>query len=132
MTISNALHALFVDAKLQTAVFVVAVDFVLGVLASLKMGTFRLSYIGDFGRNDILQKLVPWASLYIAAKFAGSQQLVIPGLDLADAAMAAYVIVMAAWTGSILKSINDLRLGAGTIEPKTAVVGSENSAPPKD
>lgn len=110
MNITTALHALFADLKLQAALAVIFVDFVLGVICAVKLNTFRLSYIADFAKNDVLEKLVPWGVLYVASKFAGHQQIVIPGIDLGTAAMAIYVVIIGAWTGSIASSLAQLGL----------------------
>lgn len=110
MNLGQMLSVFMHDAKVEAAVAVVALDFVLGVLAALKAGTFRLSYVADFGRNDIAFKLAPYFVLYSGALVAGNQNIVIPGIDLGVIAGAAYVGFMAAWVGSILKSLADLGL----------------------
>ena len=141
MTIAHAIQAFFQDLKLQTALVVVFIDFVLGIIAALKLGKFRLSYVGDLARNDVLFKLLPWMVVYIGAKFAGHQQLVIPGIDLNVAADGLYVVIMAAWAGSLLASLAEL--GLPVTNAKAALnarvgkfpqwaAGSENAAPPKD
>lgn len=129
MTFTQALHALFVDMKLQIALVVVFVDFVLGCIVALKLGTFRLSYVADFCRNDLLYKLVPWGVIYIASKFAGHQQLVIPGVDLGVAAGAVYATLIAAWTGSILSSLAQLGFATPAARPKagTMLTAPENT-----
>jgi hypothetical protein len=136
----HALQAFFVDMKFQVALVVIFVDFVLGVIAALKLGTFRLSYLGDFGRNDVLFKLVPWLVVYVAAEFAGHQQLVIPGVDLGVAAGAVYVAMLASWTGSILTSLAELGFDTANAPAALAArygkfpswaAGPENAAPPK-
>lgn len=143
MTFSSALHAFFTDMKFQIVLVVIFLDFVLGVLAALKQGNFRLSYIADFGRNDIEFKLLPWLIIYVASKFAGHQQLVIPGVDVGVAAGAAYAAFMAGWAGSILTSLAELGVPTGTNTVKTALAAKygplpgwlaapENAAPPKD
>jgi hypothetical protein len=96
------------DGKVEAALVVVALDFVFGVLAAFKLKTFRLSYVADFGRNDILFKLVPYFVLYSAALVAGGQDILIPGIDLGVVAGAAYVGFMAAWVASVLSSLQDL------------------------
>lgn len=135
VTLPGALHAFFADMKLQTALVVVFADFVLGVLAAVKHRTFRLSYVADFARNDLLFKLVPWLGIYIGAIYAGHQQLVIPGLDIGTAATAVYVAIIAAWTGSIVNSLTELGLpvpqGAPPLSARQAVAGDENAGPPK-
>jgi hypothetical protein len=98
----------FHDGKVEAALVVVALDFVFGVLAAFKLKTFRLSYVADFGRNDILFKLVPYFVLYSAALVAGGQDILIPGIDLGVVAGAAYVGFMAAWVASVLSSLQDL------------------------
>lgn len=129
MNLGTLLHQFFADGKVYAACAAITVDLVLGVLASLKLGTFRLSYVSDFLRNDVLFKLIPYFVLYSAAIVAGNTGIVIPGVDVGDAAMAAYAIVMAAWAGSIISSLAQLGIGAGT--PKV-LAGAENAAPPKD
>lgn len=132
MTLTSALHAFFSDLKLQAALVVIFADFVLGVLAAWHRGNFRLSYLADFGRNDIAFKLAPWLTIYIGAKLAGHQQLLIPGIDLGTAATAIYVVVVAAWLASIASSLTELGLPGIAQKVGLAVAGNENSAPPKD
>jgi hypothetical protein len=128
MNFGQLLHHFFSDGKVLAALAAVLIDFVLGVAAALKLRTFRLSYISDFGRNDVLFKLVPYFVLYSGALVAGSKDVVIPGLDLGLIAGAAYVAFMAAWVGSILASLAHLGIPAGG----TMLSGGENAAPPKD
>ncbi len=108
MSFQQALHALFNDNTLIAALILVAVDFVLGVAAAFAKHTFKLSYIGDFASNDLLQKLLPWGVLYVGAKLAPSAG--VGFLDLGAAAGAIYVLIIAAWTGSILASLTQLGL----------------------
>ena len=130
MNLGSLLHQFFADGKVYAACAAIVLDFLLGVLAAFKLGTFRLSYVSDFLRNDVLFKLVPYFVLYSAAVVAGNTQIIIPGLDVGDAAGAAYVVAMAAWAGSIISSLAQLGLGAGTAP--AAIAGAENAAPPKD
>jgi hypothetical protein len=120
MTFTHALRALFTDDKFTIALLLITVDFVLGVLAAFNKRTFRLSYVADFARNDVAQKLAPWATLYIASKFAPQEGL--GGLDLGLAAGALYVVIVAAWTGSIIASLTEIGL---PIRSRT-IAGSEN------
>jgi hypothetical protein len=109
-------HQFFADDKLKIALVVVFLDFVAGVLAAFKLGTFRLSYVYDFARNDLLFKLVPWFFLYTGAFYAGHQNIVIPGIDMGVVAGTAYAAMIAAWIGSILASLAQLGIqttGAG-------------------
>lgn len=110
MNITTVLHHVFTDTQLQTILLLVALDFVLGVLAAFKVGAFKLSYIANFARNDVLGKALPWAALDAGAVIAGDAHILIPGFDLSNAAHAAFVIVAAALVGSILGSVKELGL----------------------
>lgn len=108
MTIAQALHSFFVDARFQAALVLVSLDVVLGILAAFKAHTFKLNWVGDFLKTDVLFKLVPWGAVYIAAKYAGHQQLVIPQIDIDKFADAAYAFIAVQWAASIAKSLADL------------------------
>jgi phage-related holin len=109
------------DDKVHVALFLVIIDFILGVCAAVKAGTFRMSYIADFARNDILYKLLPYFALYAAALVAGSVDIVIPGLD--------FGVFAGAFYASILNSLTSLGLKIPTRNPKlaTALAGDENT-----
>ena len=109
----------------------VALDFILGIIAAIKMKTFRLSYISDFLRTDVAFKLVPWFAFYVLALVAGNVDIVIPGLDLGFIAGTIYVTIVATWVGSILNSLKEIGFPL-TKEIPASLAGSENSAPPKD
>ena len=100
------LHSFADDQLLQAVLVLIAVDLLLGVLAAVKQGSFRLSYISDFGKNDLLGKVFPWFILYAAGKAAPSTDVL--GIDLGDVADAVGVAVAAALVGSLLSSVNDL------------------------
>jgi len=119
------------DDKLIVALILVALDFILGIIAAIKMKTFRLSYISDFLRTDVAFKLVPWFAFYVLALVAGNVDIVIPGLDLGFIAGTIYVTIVAAWVGSILNSLKEIGFPL-TKEIPASLAGSENSAPPKD
>jgi len=95
------------DTELQTALILIALDFLLGVGAAFKLGTFRLTYIANFVRNDLLKVLV-WAALHVAALFP--QNISIVGLDLDQVADVVWIGVLAALVGSLLSSLRDLGL----------------------
>jgi len=111
MSFTQALQALFNDDMVIYALIIVLIDFILGVAAAFYKKTFRLSYIADFARNDVLAKLVPWAALYIGAKLAPNAGTGV--FDLGLAAGSLYAVVVAAWIGSILSSLADLGLKIG-------------------
>jgi len=126
MGIGNLLHAFFEDQRVQIALLILILDFVLGVLAAFvdKEQGFRLSYIADTLRTDVLGKMVPFFVLYGGYKYASGADLVIPGLDMEVLMNAAWVVVLAAFGGSILKSLNDLGLNLPTI-----VAGGDATTP---
>ena len=105
------------DTKVHIALFLVAADFLLGVVAAFRSGNFRMSYIADFLRKDILGKLVPYFVFYALALVAGQVDVVIPGLDFGVLAGAAYVTLVAALTGSILNSVREI--GMTNDQPQT-------------
>lgn len=118
------------DDKLVAALIAVALDFFLGVFAAIKMGTFRLSYVADFARNDLIFKLFPWMVFYILALVAGGVDIVIPGLDLGFIAGTIYAGIMVAWVASILDSLKELGFPGAKSLPM-AIASKENAAPPK-
>jgi hypothetical protein len=122
------------DDKVKWVLVLIAVDFVLGVIAAIVTGTFRLSYVGDFLRKDVLGKVVPWFVLYAAGKVT-TQELP-GGVTFATLADGAFVIIVGALGGSILKSLAELNLfstaakAAATMAPSatagaTALFGPE-------
>lgn len=138
MNYGQLLHAFFEDDKVMIALILIAVDFLLGIAAAVKGKTFRLSYLADFARNDVLFKLLPYFVVYSAALVAGSKDIVIPGLDLGVVAGAVYAGLVIAWVGSIVSSLGELGLpvpGVATVsrDPAAPVsaFGGENAGPPK-
>lgn len=106
------------DGKVDWLVLLVIVDFVLGVIAALKSRTFRLSYVADFLRKDVIFKLGGYLVLYAAAVYAGEAEVLgIPEFDPGLLAGAAYVVVVGAFVGSILNSLRDLGLFGGVERP---------------
>ena len=116
------------DTKVHAALFLVAADFLLGVAAAFRVGDFRMSYVADFMKNDVLGKLIPYLGFYVLALVAGQVDIVIPGLDFGVLAGAAYVALVAALTGSILNSVR--QLGTAPQEPQSfakALAGDEEA-----
>lgn len=114
------LQAFWNDGKVEVLVILVALDFVLGILAALKLGIFRLSYVADFLRKDVLFKMGAYLGLYAGAYYAGDADIVIDGLDLGVLAGSAYVVILAAMVGSILNSVRELGLVPGLDPPPSA------------
>lgn len=117
------------DQKLTGLLALIALDVILGVIAALKPpNEFRLSYVADTLRNDVLFKALPWFAFYAMDKISHSAD-VAGGLDTGTIAGIVYVGVVAAMSGSILSSTR-------TIFPElpfpNTIAGAENDAPPKD
>lgn len=132
MDIGELLRSFFVDDRFEIVALALILEFALGVAAAVKLKQFRLSYLADIFRNDILGKVLPWGVLYAGYKYAGEHDLIIPGVDLELLMNGAWGIVMLALGGSILKSITDLGLSApeGTkLTLKDAVAGSDPETP---
>lgn len=112
MGVGNLMHAFFEDTRVQIALLILVLDFLLGTVAALVDTTqgFRLSYLSDTLRTDVLGKMVPFFVLYGGYKYAGSADIVIPGFDLEVLMNTAWVVVLAAFGGSIWKSLNDLKI----------------------
>lgn len=123
MDIGHYLAMFAHDDKVSVVLILIAVDFVLGVIAAVEHGTFRLSYVADFMRRDVLGKVVPWFVLYAADKASHGASVVGP-VDFGTIATGAFVAVTAALAGSILSSLKDLGVGL-----PTAVAGGEVPPP---
>jgi hypothetical protein len=108
MNLGDLLHSFAVGQEFQTVAALIVVDFVLGVAAAVKMGTFALSYVSNFARNDVLAKVVPFFVLNSAALVAGKTDIVIPGFDLNIVKDAMFATVTAAMVGSLVSSLSDL------------------------
>ena len=135
MGIGNLLHAFFEDTRTQIALLLVILDVLLGVVAVFVDETqgFRLSYIADFMRNDVVGKVLPFFILYGGYKYAANADIVIPGLDLEVIMNAAWGVVLLALGGSLLKSLSDLGLFGDRTSPQLAggdPVTPEVPAPP--
>ena len=109
MSITDILSSFAHDKQLGLVLFLIAADFVLGVLAAFNLGTFRLTYIANFAHNDLLKKVVPWFAVYALDKASHAANIVGP-VDFSQVATAAFVAVVAAMVGSLLSSLNDLGL----------------------
>lgn len=98
------------DWQFKTALLLVVADFLFGVLAAFKTNTFSLSRVADTLKDDLLWKVVPYASLAILAEIAANQDIIIPGLDFSVLADAAWGILILAMVPSLLSSLSELGL----------------------
>ena len=123
-------HTFFTDAKVQSLLLLVLIDFVLGVMAALKAKTFQFDYVATFAKDDLLGKVVPYFTIYVGALVAGKTNMVIPDLNFGVVAMAVYVAVVAAMAGSIKGSLQNLGFSIPSITlAKTAPAAPEPPAP---
>lgn len=129
MTFAFLLHAFLSDKEVKLIFLLLALDFVLGVVASVKAGTFKLAYVSNFMKNDVLFKVFPFFILYAASKVAGNQNILIPGFDFNVYVNIAYVIVVGALVGSLLNSLSSFGFIKGVLP--TTLTGAENTPPPK-
>lgn len=112
-----------VDTQLQAALGLIALDFIFGVLVAFLHGTFRLSYVSQFLRDDVLSKLVPWVALRYVNKLVPG--LAVVGVDVGTLATAAWVVFFAAMVGSILGSLKQLGISG---LPET-IAGADPATP---
>lgn len=106
MSITEILASFAKDTQVSIVLSLIAADFVLGIAAALKLGTFRMTYIANFARNDLLGKVLPWFAVFALSKASGAAGLVGP-IDWGNASDALFVIATGAMGGSILKSLAD-------------------------
>lgn len=128
MDLTQILHAFAENDQFRAVAVLIALDIVLGIVAAAadKTQEFSLTFVGNFLRNDVLGKVVPWFALYAAAKASGSAD-VVAGVDLGTVADAAFVFTTAALVGSLVTSLGDL--GVPLPEPLTRSRGA--ASPPE-
>ena len=129
MNITAIISSFAHDKQLAVVVSLIAADFVLGVLASFKLGTFRLTYLSNFAKNDLLGKVVPWFAVFALDKASGAAGIVGP-IDWSQVSTAAFVAVTAAMAGSILSSLADLGWPQGSQSAREAVAGHAPATQP--
>lgn len=103
---NGLLHAFVNDRLVQAVLLLVAADFVVGVSAALKAGSFRFGWLHGFLETDVLAKLIPFFAVYAASK-AGASNAWFEGLrDTVGAA------VVAGLSASVLSSLSQLGFGS--------------------
>lgn len=113
------------DKQLQAVLVLIALDIVLGIVASVKLGTFAFSKIAAFLKDDVLGKVVPWFAIFAAAKFAPSVDVL--GVDLNQLQTVFWAAVVIALVASLTASANDL----GISLPRSLATGENEGATPK-
>ena len=104
----NLLNQFQEDPTVIGAFILVALDILLGVLAALKLGTFKFVLISDYLRADVLGKLLPYYGIWAAVHIGGD--VMIGDFGLIEETVGAGVII--ALTASVLNSIKELGLSA--------------------
>ena len=134
MTIGDLLSEFLADGKVEALVVLVMADILLGSIAALKVGNFRLSYVADFARNDVTFKVLPYFVVHSGAILVGQHDIMgVEDFDWGLIAGGFYVFIIAALGSSIVNSLQEIRKaprGHQTLE--TALAGDENAAPPRD
>lgn len=124
--------AFFNDTRTQVMLLLVALDLLIGVLAAIfasgRAGKFGLSFLADFGRNDLIGKVLPFIIMYAGYKYASGADIVIPGFDMEVVMDAMWVIVLAALVGSLLSSLKQLNIPIVNELPPT-LAGPDPASP---
>lgn len=122
------LHDFWNDSRVQIVLLLIILDLGLGVIAAAlsKTQAFRLSFVADFLRNDVLGKVLPFFLLYGGYVYASGADIVIPGLDMEVIMDGAWVVVLAALVGSLLGSLKDLGLLGNTADE---IAGPDPTSP---
>ena len=102
----NLLNQFVDDPTVLLLSALVALDVVLGVLAALKLGTFKLVIISDFLRADVLGKLLPYYAVWAAVHVSGD--IMLGEFGVVEESTGA--LAVAAVGASVLNSLRDLGL----------------------
>jgi uncharacterized YccA/Bax inhibitor family protein len=113
------------DPTVRLIAVLVVLDLVLGIAAAVKLGTFRLSYIADVFRNDVMGKVFPYYALWAALHVSGIDWS-ISGLDVIEESTGA--LVWGALLGSVINSLRDLGI-PGVTDAPDEVAGPDPSSP---
>lgn len=106
MNITAILASFAHDKQVALVLLLIVADFILGVLAAFRAGTFRLTYIANFIHNDLL-KVGLWLGVFAFDKASHAAGIVGP-IDWNQANLVTFAILTAAMVGSILSSLADL------------------------
>ena len=63
------------DPTVRLVAALILLDFVTGVAASVKARTFRLGWVSDFLRADVLGKVVPYFAVWGAVRVSGDIEI---------------------------------------------------------
>ena len=118
------------DKQVGLVIMLIIADFVFGLIAAFKLGTFRLTYFSNFAKNDLLGKVVPWFGVFFLDKASHAAAIVGP-VDWSAVDTAVFVAVTGAMAGSIFSSLMDLKLPTGTTTAVEALAGHAPPGPPR-
>jgi hypothetical protein len=106
MDFSSILSSFAHDKQVAVVLSLIVADFLLGVGVAFKTDSFRLTYIANFARNDLLGKVFPWFVVFALDKASQSADIVGP-IDWSQANDVAFGVITLAMAGSILSSLSD-------------------------
>ena len=110
------------DPGVRLVAALILLDIVLGVSAAVKAKTFRLGWLADFLRADVLGKVVPFFAVWGAVRVGGDIEIGGYGM-IEEGVNAAVVLALGA---SVLNSLRDLGLAKGLGD---TVAGSDTPPP---
>lgn len=125
MSIPEVVNSFAHDKQLQAVLVLIVLDLALGIIASVKLGTFAFSKVAAFLKDDVLGKVAPWFLVFAAAKFAPSVDVL--GIDLNQLQTVFWAAVVVALVASLTASANDLGVGL----PKSLATGENEGPTPK-
>lgn len=130
MSVGDWVHLFFADTRVQIILLAVILDLVLGIAAAAisKQQSFRLNYVADVLRTDVLAKLLPFFVVYGGYLYARNTDILIPGLDLEVVMNSAFVLISGALVASIIGSLTDL--GIWKSAPENIAGGDPNTPTP--
>lgn len=129
MSISDVINSFVHDGLFQAVLVLISLDVLLGILAALKRGDFKFSWLAGFGKDDLLGKVVPWFVIYTAAKYAPN--VAVLGIDLDAFQKVVFGFVAAALGGSLISSLKDLGLPLPEPPRLRNLFGGERQPPPE-
>lgn len=122
-TIGQLIRAFTDDPEIRLVAALILLDFVFGVAAAVKAGTFRVGWLHGFLLEDVLQKLIPYFAVWAAVRLGGDIE--IAGVGAIEEGVGAAVVL--ALGASVLNSLRDLHLIPVTTPD--VIAGSDGPAP---
>lgn len=129
MSIAEVASSFAHDGYFQAVLVLIALDLLLGIIASVKTGEFKFSWIAHFAQDDIVGKVFPWFLIFAASKYAPN--VAVLGIDLTSIEKVVFAAVAAALGGSLLSSLKDLGLPLPAPSALPKMFGGEREPPPE-